>query len=254
MKKISAIPSLLFSTICALCLMTCVVRADINNSLVALYDFNGNADDLTGNGFNGTVAGAVLTTDRFGVPDSAYYFAGSGQNISVTPSPDLYSTGTWSATVWFSFQAGGLYSPRILSNGTVDLGLTTTSGSPNVFAAGWNYYGYASPQTLTTDTWYNLAAVCDGTYISMYLDGVYIGTDSHAGGPPSAGSGKLGFGRNLDTGTDWYSGNIDDIRLYNRAISAAEVSEIYNVPEPSTYALLLLSGAASLWALKRRNS
>ena len=227
MKKISVFPLCCFSTICALGLMTCVVSADITNGLVALYDFSGSANDLTGNGFNGTVAGAVLTTDRFGVSDSAYYFAGSGQNISVTPSPDLYSTGTWSATVWFSFQAGGLYSPRILSNGTIDLGLTTTSGSPHVFAAGWNYYGYASPQTLTTDTWYNLAAVCDGTYISMYLDGVY-------------------------TGTDWYSGTIDDIRLYNRAISAAEVSEIYNAPEPSTYALLILGGAASLWALRRR--
>lgn len=222
--------------------------------MMVLLLFTTSMEMLTGNGFNGAIAGAVLTTDRFGAPDTAYYFAGSGQNISVTPSPDLYSTGTWSTTIWFSFQAGGLYQPRILSNGTIDLGLTTTSGSPNVFAAGWNYYGYTSPQALNADTWYNLAAVCDGTYISMYLDGAYVGTDSHAGGPPSPGFGTLGFGRNLHTGTDWFVGKIDDIRLYNRAISAAEVSEIHSIPEPSTYALLFLGGAASLWALKRRKS
>ncbi len=251
---------MMFSTICALSLMTCCVSADIIG-LVARYDFNGSANDLTGNGFNGTVAGAVLTTDRFGVPDSAYYFAGSGEHISVTPSPDLYSTGTWSATVWFSFQTGGWYNPRILTNGTIDLGLTGTSDSRNVFAAGWNYYGYFSPQTLNAGTWYNLAAVCDGTYISMYLDGAYVGTDSHAGGPPSAGFGTLGFGRNLHTGTDWYAGTIDDIRLYNRAISAAEVSGIYNspdpraVPEPGTWAAAaLLAGGAAFVRWRRRQA
>jgi len=218
--------------------------------LVAKYDFNGNALDSSGHGFNGAVNGAVLTSDRFGGANSAYYFAGRGENISVSQSPDLYSSGAWSATVWFSFQAGGLYQPRIMSNGTIDLGLTSTDGYPQVFVAGWNYYGIASPYILNSNTWYNLAAVCDGTFVSMYINGGYVGTDTHPGGPPSAGFGTLGFGSNLDNGTDWYLGSIDEVRLYNRAITSTEVAQIYSVPEPSSLSLLALGGVVV--ALRRR--
>jgi len=47
--------------------------ADLNDGLVAHYPFNGNANDASGNGFDGTVNGAILTEDQFGNPDSAYY-------------------------------------------------------------------------------------------------------------------------------------------------------------------------------------
>ncbi len=223
----------------------------IDDGLVAKYEFNGNALDSSGHGFNGSVNGAILTSDRFGNANSAYYFAGHGENISVSPSPDLYSSGAWSATVWFSFQAGGLYQPRIMSNGTIDLPLTTTDGHPQVAVAGWNYYGIASPFTLNPNTWYNLAAVCDGTFVSMYLNGAYIGTDTHSGGPPSMGFGTLGFGSNLHNGTDWYLGSIDEVRLYSRAITSTEVAQVYSIPEPSSLTLFGC-GLALLIARRRR--
>jgi hypothetical protein len=137
-----------------------------------------------------------------------------------------------------------------MSNGTIDLALTTTDGRPQVAAAGWNYYGIASPITLNPNTWYNLAAVCDGTYVSMYLNGSYVGTDTHPGGPPSMGFGTLGFGRNLDTGTDWYLGSIDEVRLYNRAITSTEVAQVYSIPEPSS--LTLFGFGLALLIAKRR--
>jgi len=49
------------------------VLADLNEGLVAYYPFNGNADDASGNGNNGTINGAVLTDDRFGNPNSQWY-------------------------------------------------------------------------------------------------------------------------------------------------------------------------------------
>ena len=48
----------------------------INDGLAAYYPFNGNANDESGNGSNGTVYGATLVADRFGNPDSAYQFDG----------------------------------------------------------------------------------------------------------------------------------------------------------------------------------
>ena len=65
-------------------LFTAVVHAGINDGLVAYYPFNGNANDMSGSGYNGTVNGATLTTDRFGNPNSAYSFNGTGAYISTT--------------------------------------------------------------------------------------------------------------------------------------------------------------------------
>ncbi len=56
--------------------VTGTVSADLNDGLISYHPFNSNANDETGNGHDGTVYGAALTTDRFGNPDSAYRFDG----------------------------------------------------------------------------------------------------------------------------------------------------------------------------------
>ena len=62
------------------CVLTIVAGslaiADLDDGLVAYYPFTGNANDATGNGHDGTVHGAVLVPDRYGIPNSAYYFDG----------------------------------------------------------------------------------------------------------------------------------------------------------------------------------
>ncbi|MBF0368929.1 MAG: hypothetical protein HQL52_05655 [Magnetococcales bacterium] len=57
-------------------LLAGTAHADLNDGLVAYYPFNGDATDESGNGYDGTVSGASLTTDRLGVADSAYSFDG----------------------------------------------------------------------------------------------------------------------------------------------------------------------------------
>ena len=57
------------------------VQGQPSNGLVVYFPFNGNAHDASGNGNDGIVTGAMLTTDRFGVPSSAYAFSVSGQGI-----------------------------------------------------------------------------------------------------------------------------------------------------------------------------
>ena len=56
------------------------------NGLVGWWPFNGNANDESGNGNNGTVNGANLTTDRYGISNSCFDFNGVNQNIDVTNS------------------------------------------------------------------------------------------------------------------------------------------------------------------------
>ena len=68
--------------------------------LVAWYPFNGNANDSSGNGNNGTVSGATLTTDRFGNPGKAYSFNGTNAYISVPNSSSLSIVGDITISAW----------------------------------------------------------------------------------------------------------------------------------------------------------
>ena len=70
------------------------------NGLVAYYPFNGNADDATGNGNNGIVANAVLTTDRFNQPSHAYHFNWTNASIGI---PAFFDAGQPNYTISFWF-------------------------------------------------------------------------------------------------------------------------------------------------------
>ena len=84
--------------------------------LVAYYGFNGNANDLSGNGNNGTVTGATLTTDRFGNNSSAYSFNGANNQIAIANSTSLniQNFNGISMAVWVKYNV--LSSPSALLN------------------------------------------------------------------------------------------------------------------------------------------
>ena len=71
-------------------------RADITTGLVASYPFNGSAQDASGNGHDGTVSGAILTTDRFGNANGAHAFNGTNSRISFDFATSSDNTFTWS--------------------------------------------------------------------------------------------------------------------------------------------------------------
>ncbi len=75
----------------------------LTNGLVAYYPFNGDANDASGNGFNGTVVAATLITNRLGEPNSAYYFNGTNSQINLPQSlaQQLAGTNPVSVSAWF---------------------------------------------------------------------------------------------------------------------------------------------------------
>ena len=118
-------------------------NADLNDGLVAYYPFNGNANDESGNGYDGTIYGAELTEDRFGNPDSAFDFDGIDDKI-VTPVIDgQFKT----ISLWFY---GKSYpdSPNSLVGESI---LRFSSGSAHGI---WNgpYSVYISDETMTIST------------------------------------------------------------------------------------------------------
>jgi len=81
-------------------LKTILGLASLTDGLVAYYPFNGNANDESGNGNDGTVTGAALTADRFGNPNSAYSFDGINDIIEVSHSSSLNITSAISLCAW----------------------------------------------------------------------------------------------------------------------------------------------------------
>ena len=83
MKTTNALLGIIFFIITLSQVVPVRAQSFLTNGLVVYYPFNGNAKDASGNGNDGTVEGAILTADRFGHANSAYYFNGTNSDILV---------------------------------------------------------------------------------------------------------------------------------------------------------------------------
>ncbi len=224
------INTLLLGAALAALTLTASAQSWLTNGLVAYFPFNGNANDESGNGHNGTVAGATLASNRLQVADSAYYFGGDGDNISIPDSPSLDIINAFTLALWIKGQPGGSVQPRILTKhaGVIDLGLSDTGSSPNIF---FNQAGGSVQTPFVMNEWVFVAATYDRQSLLLYTNGA-VAAQVSASTPLNVNDLPIGIGRNLQTGVDWFKGFIDDVRIYNRALSAAEVHQLYAAEPP----------------------
>jgi len=235
-----------------LCLLSFSLFAQIDNGVVAKYYFNsGNANDEVGTN-NGTVSGATLTTDRFGNPNSAYNFNGSNQYISLGTSTTLKPS-TGSISLWMNMDgistvgSGYNYNPIIVAKNTSTtdgyfegycfMVRTTDSKSFAITtnATNNNEKYIVNNTPFQTSTWYHLTMVYANDSLWYYVNGqlisrIYKGfTSAFSASKPV----MLGYSDN-QVNKRYFKGKIDDIRIYNRKLSAAEVAELYNENDPAT--------------------
>ncbi len=221
-------------------------QVNLKNGLVACYPFNASANDESGNGNNGTVNGATLTTDRYGKANSAYNFDGISDFIEISPSK--LQTTEFSYSLWVkpsSIPAEGiayfLFSVGSES-GDQDLTLNKSYANANDGFTGGGYLGIgetvfcqkgASPNV---NQWYHLVFVRETNVYKVYLDGNLMCTTSTVTKPPFYGTGivaaTIGSRRNQ---SQFAHCVLDDISLYNRAITSEEVTALYQTTKsPAT--------------------
>jgi hypothetical protein len=217
-----------------------------SNGLVGWWPFNGNANDISINGNHGTVNGATLTTDRFGVANMAYSFDGVDDFIEITDNPN-YSfllNNSYSVNIWFSLtnlgstqafigqgDGDGLNQNRFwrityYSNNNISNHIRGNLSDPfdtkNLFP--WS----------SVNQWHMLTMVRNyNNNLKMYIDGGLQDTDTDITGIASPFTQQ----RNLYIGAFFNSypnilmqflqGSLDDIGIWNRALTECEIQDLY---------------------------
>jgi hypothetical protein len=232
--------------------------AALSDGLLASYPFNGNANDESGNGNDGTVFGATLTTDRFGNADSAYSFNSADQDhIVISAIPGL--TATQTKSLWISPDYPGAIddftyvldegnSPTNFNNNWIEL-------ISNRVRAGTDgsHFGDTS-RTVDAQNWTHIAVTSEiGGDIIVYIDAVPEIVATAGTNMPS----DIRIGGTLSpfAGDKHFNGTIDDIRFYDRVLSEAEIRQLFLIPIPAAlplFATALAGLGVMAWRQKQR--
>jgi hypothetical protein len=200
------------------------------NGLVGWWPFNGNANDESANGNNGTNNGATLTSDRFGNVNSAYSFDGTNDFINV-PEDSTMELNQHTISFWFN--------SSILPNSRFDLiGKDNTTGNRqyviqlessgvirNAVFTDIQPYIIDGNTIITTNNWINVVVTWDGiinrTYINSNLD-----TSISTLGNLLQDNWDLFFG-GIPSFNQYYFGKLDDIGFWSRALTQQEISDLF---------------------------
>ncbi len=206
------------------------------NGLIGWYPFNGNANDLSGNGNNGTVNGASLTSDRNSISNRAYSFNGASNYVSINLINALNTTNVNGLTL------SGWTNMTSLTNQPQSI-IFMVDNLNNGFNTGYDYtstklYGQAgntgvpasffisSVNTVLSNNWYNVVMTCDfNTKTSkFYINGVLQSQSSSTLITPVLTKIFIGSAYNQV----WYqNGKLDDIGIWNRALTQQEITSLY---------------------------
>ena len=215
--------------------------------LVGLWTFNDEsattAFDSSGNGLNGVITGATRIISPLGGGRALVFDPADGDDeVVIDPAPVLNINGSnaaYSVAAWLRIDdvTGFNLEPGIGKTGYA-YGLTFYSGGARVYAYGGtggnnvNSTGGGS-EAFTLGSWHHLVATYDhaaaGPNLFLYIDGVPVHSKTSAAFPPDNVGTPFTIGRNFgNPSLASFRGLIDEVALYNEAIDASTVIELYN--------------------------
>ncbi|MEM6642270.1 MAG: cadherin domain-containing protein [Bacteroidota bacterium] len=222
------------------------VNVAVAEGLIAYYPFNGNADDESGNGNDGTVNGATLTLDRFGEVSSAYSFDGVNDFVLVKDDESLsfnnqdeYSLGMWVLADLDQLDRSEIvndiiskWSPNF-NNGYSLVARYNNNTSENPGSVSFaRYGGIGCSGSGVSDSSENggkfifyLSTYKDDV-LRLYVNGILIDERDIIQCGSVVNTSPLLMGSRNEIGELAFKGLIDDVRIYNRALSFTEIQEL----------------------------
>jgi hypothetical protein len=216
------------------------------DGLVGWWPFNGNANDESGNGNDGTVNGAMLSSDRFGNVSSSYYFNNSDITVQI---PNTLFASDFTIASWVKLDEyiglvpDAYYYPTFIAeqNDALIMQIELHQAIEK-----FNCYFMVNPgiggqqledghvqATQEVNTWTHVVLVNSGGINSLYINGILIDVAI----APSTLQGQepgsyLKFGNGDFLPTISFNGLLDDIGIYNRALSEQEIQSLYTGTTP----------------------
>ncbi|MDB9823786.1 BspA family leucine-rich repeat surface protein [Flavobacteriaceae bacterium] len=234
------------------------------SGLVAWYPFNGNANDLASNPVNGSVSQAVLTTDRNNQTDQAYQFNGA-DNYIVLAQNDKFSLSQLTISAWVNTSR---YNNAVRDQGDSQQVITSNRGYSG-WGSGFEFYtgGYNIDQSdpylrsavswsingnggldsgengeFSINEWVHVVYTHDANQAQLFVNGVLTSTESIGQLSTNAIDTYIGA---RPQGRHPFTGKIDDVGYWNRALTAAEVAQLYTGTIDTTAPTVALSHSAS---------
>lgn len=210
-------------------------------NIVANYKLDGNANDFFVSN-NGTLQGTPApTSNRFNIANSAYQFNGSTQYVSTASS--FVNPGVFTVSIWFKTTVAG---GKLIGFGSNQTGFSTNADR-HIYMAndGRIFFGVKPGGVFKTinstgayadGNWHMATGVLSASGMALYMDGAVVAQD----GLVNAAESTTGYWRlaydNIDSWPNtptnrYFNGSLDDAYIYSRALSAAEIAQLYNATE-----------------------
>lgn len=196
---------------------------NLDSGLVGYWPFNGNANDESGNGNNGIIIGATLTSDRFGNTNMAYRF--DGDDFISAPRDPMSS---FTASAWIYIEQSQNHTPIIDANVCNWELMLDNSLHPKFieFYGNCTYNQLISSTSIDLNNWFQIASTYDNNFVRMYLNGKLISSFSDISLPSTSNS-SFFFGSSPSGSTQYLKGKLDDIKIWNRALTPQELQTLY---------------------------
>lgn len=203
--------------------------------LVGAWLFTGNADDASGNDHHGTVHGATATADRHGTAGAAYAFSGAGDYVEVAHASALnlaetsFAVSIWGRSALATQPWAGLLSKYHTATG-LGYVMAAAPSPANQMYVGTNGAVCQTSTAVIGQAWHSYVWSYDSAShtSTLYVDGVASATSTATQNPNAANTDPLCFAVDyLTTGpARFWNGDLDDIRIYSRALTQDEVDAI----------------------------
>jgi hypothetical protein len=208
------------------------------NGLLGWWPFNGNANDESGNGNHGTVNGATLTFDRYGNSSKAFNFNGTNNFINIVNSSiAAFGSQSFTCMTWFKTSAtsptnnSGMFVryDNCVSNSGWGLGFNSYKILGLEFPSSRVSNDVISSGTFNNNQWHQAIFIRNTAIMKdlLYVNGVLIVQTPFSNINQLSNTGSA-FRFGSCAGYQFYSGMLDDIGIWNRALTQQEINELYN--------------------------
>ena len=221
------------------------VKSKLYVGLLAYYPFNNNTADYSGNNNNGAAYNLTSSPDRFGKPNSAYSFNGFNSYVKVNDNTALRLNNTdFTLSAWVKLgDYNSSYGSAVLLKRLTDAdngwnfsisGYAAYTKGLVTFGPGGGSNNAFGTTAVGIGTWNMITCVYNlqNRQVSIYVNGVLDQIVNGILSPNPNISSPMYFGKDdpsVPANGYFFQGSMDDIRIYNRGLSAAEVKKLYNL-------------------------